>query len=155
MTVKEFDYIRGPAEVLDFILELMDVDGRVTEKRDGEVVRIDVEVEDDEERLVGERFETMESLQYILGVMQAVAGEDGQVYLDVNGRRTKRDRGVEEMAQELMDEVYDFGEPVRSKRLLPSERRVIHRVAEADGKVRTFSIGDGLRKVVVIEPTEE
>ncbi len=152
--MKEFDYIRGPADVLDFVLELMDADGRVTEVKEKEELRVEVESESDEDRLLGHRFETLESLQYLLGVMQAVAGEEGQVYLDVNKRRYARDSKVRELGLDLLDEALDYGEAARSKMLLPSERRVIHKVAEAEGGVRTYSVGDGLRKVVVVEPLE-
>ncbi|MAE70604.1 MAG: hypothetical protein CME06_09065 [Gemmatimonadetes bacterium] len=152
--MKEFDYISGPGDVLDFVLELMDADGNVSEVKEKEQLRVEVESESDEERLIGHRFETLESLQYLLGVMQAVAGEEGQVYLDVNKRREERDSKVKETGLDLVDEALDYGEAARSKMLLPSERRVIHRLAEVEGGVRTYSVGDGLRKVVVIEPLE-
>lgn len=153
--VKEFDYITKPEETVDFILELMDVVATVTGRRRGEEVEILIEAEDDEERLIGRRFETLESLQYLIGVMQAVAGRDGQISLDVNGRRAARDERIRMQAEELIEDVIEFGEPLKSGRLLPSERKVIHRMAAAEGGVKTYSVGDELRKVVVIEAEEE
>ena len=153
--MKEFDYITKPEETVDFILELMDVVATVTGRRRGEEVEILIETEDDEERLIGRRFETLESLQYLIGVMQAVAGRDGQISLDVNGRRAARDERIRMQAEELIEDVIEFGEPLKSGRLLPSERKVIHRIAAAEGGVKTYSVGDELRKVVVIEAEEE
>ena len=153
--MKEFDYITKPEETVDFILELMDVVATVTGRRRGEEVEILIEAEDDEERLIGRRFETLESLQYLIGVMQAVAGRDGQISLDVNGRRAARDERIRMQAEELIEDVIEFGEPLKSGRLLPSERKVIHRMAAAEGGVKTYSVGDELRKVVVIEAEEE
>lgn len=153
--LREYDYIEEPKEVLDFILELMDAEGEIEERSEGEELIVEIETGDDEERLIGHRFGTLESLQYLMGVMRAVAGKDGQVSLDVNGRRADRDSRIREMALKLIDEAQEFGEAVRSRKLLPSERKVIHRLAQEEGGVRTYSIGDELRKIVVLEPEDE
>jgi spoIIIJ-associated protein len=155
LILKEFDYIKKPEEIVDFMLELMDAVASVKGQREGEELEILVEAEDDEERLIGRRFETLESLQYLVGVMQAVAGRDGQISLDVNGRRAGRDERIRIQAEELIEDVLEFGEAMKSRRLLPSERKVIHRLAAEEAGVRTYSVGDDLRKVVVIELEEE
>ncbi|HEC63137.1 MAG TPA: hypothetical protein ENI38_01935 [Candidatus Acetothermia bacterium] len=74
------------------------------------------------------------------------------VVVDLNGRWAARRRSLVELAREAAQRAMEEKHPIKLDPMPPDERRVIHlALAEFPG-VRTYSVGQGPGRRVVIEP---
>lgn len=146
---------KGEADAGDLVesmLKLMNVDADIEVERKGlrEEVRIETSSDSDGDRLIGRRGEALESLQYLLGLMLGYARTDREVRIDVDEYWEDREEELVQLAEELAEGVRYSGKKEKSPTLLPSERKVVHRVVAEFAGVSTVSEGEGLWKRVVI-----
>jgi spoIIIJ-associated protein len=107
----------------------------------------------DEEALLGEDGEVLESLQHLVKLAIAKKYKENlKLLLDVNGYRERRQKTIVVMAKKLADKVRKEGRPTKTKPLNPYERRIIHTLFKDSDHITTHSEGDGHTKKVVISP---
>ena len=147
------------AEVTRKILELMGIETAVdlSEANGGFVVDIHSEADG---LLIGRRGETLAALQHIvwriLGKSTAGTGEPVErVIIDVSGYRKRRERQVREMAIRWAKRVESSGERFTSETMSAAERRMVHLALRDRNTVRTFSVGKGQDRKVVVAPADE
>ena len=109
--------------------------------------------DDDFERLIGQAGETLRSFDYLVNlIVGRRLGQSCRVRVDVNGYRRGRTDQLVELARTLADEVRETKEPVTLEAMPASERWVVHDALTDDPDVRTYSVGDGYERRVVIGP---
>jgi len=154
--VEPISDVAGKArEVLKGILVRMglDVDMRVQEEGNG--VRIELE-DSCGGVLIGKHGQTLNALQYILTRVLNKEGEERiRVTIDVENYRERRKRVLEGMARKMARRAKEMGKEIILEPMNPYERRIIHMALKDIKDVRTYSLGNGLFRRVVISPSRK
>ena len=109
--------------------------------------------DDDFGRLIGRQGETLRAFGYLVNLMLGRRlGRPCRVIVDVNGYRQRRADQLAELAETLADEVRATQEPITLEAMPANERRLVHVALVDDEDVRTYSIGEGDERRVVISP---
>ena len=109
--------------------------------------------DDDFGKLIGQRGETLRAFGYLLNLMVGRRlGQPCRVIVDVTGYRQRRAEQLAELAETLAAEVRETQEPVTLEAMPANERRLVHIALVDDDEVRTYSIGEGDERRVVISP---
>ncbi|MCY3895544.1 MAG: Jag N-terminal domain-containing protein [Chloroflexi bacterium] len=109
--------------------------------------------DDDFGRLIGRQGETLRAFGYLVNLMLGRRmGRPCRVIVDVNGYRQRRADQLAELAETLADEVRATQEPITLEAMPANERRLVHVALADDEDVRTYSIGEGDERRVVISP---
>lgn len=94
--------------------------------------------------LIGQRGETLRSLQFLLSM--SLRNKDAtitRVNIDIaNYKRHRADR-VAEQVKEWCDQVMTSGEPMVLRPMSPADRRTAHRVVAEFGQLQSQSEGEG------------
>ena len=146
------DLEREAEDLLDGLLE------RMGYMADFEIVSEDplaynIVGDEDFGRLIGRRGENLRSLGYLLNLMVGRRlGHPCRVTLDIAGYRHRRVEHLTELAETFAEEVRETKEPITLETMSAYERRVVHVALADDEEVRTYSIGEGEERRVVISP---
>jgi len=138
-------------ETLVAILDSMKLEYRI-EKVEYEqgMVRINI-VGNDMGLLIGRKGETLNSLQFLLGLIANRGREDKiRVVLDVEDYRLKREESLKSLAIKLSNKVKQTRKSVVMRPMSPQERRIVHTVLQNDPNIVTFSQGEEPNRKVVI-----
>lgn len=109
--------------------------------------------DDDFGKLIGQRGETLRAFGHLLNLMVGRRlGQPCRVFVDVTGYRQRRAEQLAELAETLAAEVRETQEPVTLEAMPANERRLVHITLVDDDEVRTYSIGEGDERRVVISP---
>jgi len=84
--------------------------------------------------------------------LQKQLNESPPVVVDLNGRWAARRRSLVELARELAQRAVEEKRRLKLDPMPPDERRVIHLALADFPGVRTYSVGRGAGRRVVIEP---
>ncbi len=107
--------------------------------------------EDDGGLLIGRHGATLDALQYLtLRVLQAEGFDRMRLMLDVGGYRTRREKTLRDLAQNVATKVLDSGRPYHFEPMSAMERRVVHTTIADIAGVRTESEGEGRNRHVVV-----
>lgn len=123
----------------------------LTSQFDGQNARIAIAT-DDSGLIIGRRGETLDALQYLVG-LAANRGESAyyRISVDCGQYREKRTAALQELAQRMAQRVVESGRQSCLEPMNPFERMVIHAaVAEVEGAT-SASIGDEPNRRVVIK----
>lgn len=102
--------------------------------------------------LIGQRGDTMRSLQFIVSSALRNNGfEMSRVNVDIADYKKARADRLAEQVEEWVKKVKDSGEPMHLNPMNPADRRTVHKVA-TDGGVQTESEGEGRDRHVVLKP---
>ena len=143
------------AALLSDLIRKMGIEATVTSKatEDGGVC---LAVESpDSAILIGRKGRTLQSLQYLINRMgmDADATETTErIVVDIENYLDRRKTNLEDMAIQLAAKAKETGRDVRVKPLSSQERRIIHLTLQDDPGVRTFSLGTGAIRNVIISP---
>ena len=138
--------------VLAEIVRLAGSPAAVEVARDTEGVRL-VITGDPSGILIGRRGQTLDALEYVLN--RVVAHEDeanGRAMVDVEGYRSRRRQGLEELARRVAERARRRGKPVTLNPMSPRDRRIVHLALQDDPTLTTRSAGTGFYRKVVIVP---
>lgn len=122
---------------------------------DKEVIELDIPSTHLNGFLIGQRGDTLRSLQYM--VSMALKNQNylhTRVNVDVAGYKKQHNERVAKQAEEWFAQVRDTGEPKDLQPMSASDRRVIHKAAEEFG-LTTESVGEGRDRHIVIKPVAE
>jgi len=151
---------RSPQEVklekaIEFTSELlhhMDIPARVVGEADEEAVYLRIEG-DDLGILIGRKGQTLQSLQYLIGL--AVNRGDGEwmrINLDIGNYRARREQSLRALAHRAARRVEETGRRVALSAMSPAERRIVHQALNDYAGVTTQSEGQEPHRRVVILP---
>lgn len=102
-------------------------------------------------KLIGYRGESLNALQVILSsVIKNKLEEPVRIILDIEGYRNKREKTLEELAIKLEKTVMKSGKSIKLEPMTPYERKIIHTALQNSNYVKTYSIGEGEHRRLVI-----
>ncbi len=136
---------------LENILQRMRLDYQITnvEWNKGRV-RINI-VGKDMGLLIGRRGETLNALQFILGlIVNRKIEEKVRITLDVEGYRKKREESLEALALKLSEKVKKTKRNIVMRPMSSQERRIVHTTLQEDPQIITFSTGEEPNRKVII-----
>jgi len=103
--------------------------------------------------LIGRGGETLRSFGFLLNTMiSRTAQRSVRVTFDVNGHRSEREKEIRRLAEDVATDVRSSQEPSSMEPMSPYERRLVHVALADDPDVRTYSIGEGRDRHVVVGP---
>lgn len=142
--------------LLQEILEKMGIRGEVSVEKETDqelALRID---SPDSGILIGRKGKTLESLQYLINVLNGPRGERGKkILLDTARYKEKREDSLKKLALHLAHKVIKNNRPYTMKEMNPYERRIVHMTLENMKDIQTESIGhDKSRKKIKIMKKE-
>ena len=107
---------------------------------------------DDLSILIGRRAETLNALQYILGLIISKESQSWvQVVVDVEGYRARREKQLRQLARRMADQAVRTGKRQILEPMSSSERRIIHLELRDHPDVTSESIGEEpARKVTIL-----
>ena len=106
--------------------------------------------------LIGQRGDTLRSLQYLLSM--ALKNKDAEltrVNIDVANYKHHRAERLAEQVREWCQQVMQNGERMDLKPMSPADRRVAHHVVSEFGALESHSEGEGRDRHLVITKTTE
>ena len=122
-------------------------------KRDDGSFYVNIITKESDGVLIGKGGKNLEALQHLLARMVHRYDKTLEVVIDVSGYRAKKERILKSRALAFAEEVKRTGREVFFEPLPPSLRRVIHLALQGKDGVRTYTIGEGELKKVVIAPS--
>ena len=150
MTPPEKDVLEVATEVLDTLLKLLGVIGKV-EVLSGEMpLALDIKG-DDLGILIGRRGQTLAALEHITKLM--VAGQLKAwlpLTVDVAGYKKRRRDSLQKLALYLAEQVKSRRHAITMEPMPADERRIVHLTLVDNPDVTTHSIGEGDNRKVVI-----
>ena len=153
MTSEEL--IATSRKLTEDLLRAMGFDPRVTVRAEGNRVDVTVEVDRDEQLLVGRQGETRQALQHLLNrFLNKGDGSRYHLQLEVNDHWQQRESELAELAHRLAEEANTRQVEVVSDFLNSQERRIVHMTLKTDTRVKTYALGSGLIKRVAVAPAD-
>jgi spoIIIJ-associated protein len=144
-----------PVTIVRGLLTAMGFEAPVESRQTPDGIEITVGSTGADGLLIGKRGETLESLQHIISKMLNRENDKWtHVALDVGGYRRRRESQLEKLATSMAERVQATGQEQTTEPLKASERRIIHVALKDHPAARSFAVGDGLIKRVVIGPKE-
>lgn len=135
-------------EILDKMVFMAVADGKLG---DG-AVELNIKGED-MGRIIGKEGATLRAMEVIVSsIMGRVYGERIRVYVDAGEYKEKRKNALERIAKDAADEVAKTGMEKVLPPMTAGDRRIIHMFLKEQGKVTTFSKGEGRDRRLVISP---
>lgn len=107
---------------------------------------------DDLSILIGRRAETLNALQYILGLIISKQAQSWvQVVVDVEGYRARREKQLRQLARRMAEQAVRTGNRQILEPMSSAERRIIHLELRDHPQVTSESLGeDPARKVTIL-----
>ena len=150
LTPPEKDVVKIATEVLDTLLRLMGVIGRVEVLSEEMPIALNIEG-DDLGILIGRRGQTLASLEYITKLI--VAGQLKAwlpLSVDVAEYKKRRRESLRRLALHLAEQVTSRRRAITLEPMPADERRIIHLTLADHPDVTTHSMGEGENRKVVI-----
>ena len=144
---------RAAYDILAEICEVMCLDIRPQARGvNGQYLQLEL-VGEDALATYGRNGKSLDALQYLANlVIGRRVGGDVRVLLDAGDYRARRERTLEDLAQEYAALVKERQEECELDPLPAHERRIIHNALSNDPGIRTYSEGDDPDRRVVIAP---
>jgi spoIIIJ-associated protein len=140
------------ALVLD-LLETMQMPARVQAERAGDGARVTITTDGLGGLLIGKHGQTLVALQHIIGrLVSKEFGVSGPVSVDVGDYRQRREAQLADKARVLAQKVVATGREINLEPLHAPDRRVVHQALADIPGIRTYTVGAGLHRNIVIAP---
>ena len=150
LTLPEKDAVKEVTGILDTLLGLLGVPGKVEVLSNELPLALDIEG-DDLGILIGRRGQTLASLEYITKLV--VVGRLRAwmpLTVDVGGYKKRRRDSLQRLALYLAEQVKSRRRAITMEPMPADERRIVHLTLADDPDVTTHSIDEGEHRKVVI-----
>jgi spoIIIJ-associated protein len=92
--------------------------------------------------LIGRRGKTLESLQYLVNIIENMKKDvNRKIIIDIEGYRERRKEALEKLAHKMADRVRESRRAMMLEEMNPYERRLIHLALEKEQDIETTSVG--------------
>ncbi|TET79034.1 protein jag [candidate division TA06 bacterium] len=142
-------------ELVQKLLLLMTFDSKVAVNEKEGVFTADISIGELDGLLIGREGRTLEALQHITNRIAGRMYPGVRVNVDVGGYKARHNQLLRRRAKETAERVRRFGKEVTMDPLQSRERRIVHLALQNDPDVRTYTVGDGPVRNVVVAPREK
>ena len=138
-------------KIVEAILARMGFPGSVHSfNEDGGRLTAVIESDGGEKYLQANNGAALDALEYLLGKICHQSEQD--IHLDIGGFRQSQGDHLKTMALEMAKKVKETGQEQKLQPMPPHQRKVIHKTLENHPDVKTFAVGEGDRRRVIIAP---
>jgi spoIIIJ-associated protein len=124
----------------------------VTKDVENDCFVVKIDSEEEKGLLIGKRGETINSLEYVLGlILRQELGEWKRVLLNVGDWREKQDEYLHGLAAQAVERAKETNSPQRLYNLSPSQRRSIHLMVQKMDGVLSESEGEGKERCLIVK----
>lgn len=135
------------------LLKMMDVPCEVSVSKVDDLHEVQITTKGLDGLLIGRRGQTLAALQHLLSRMASREfGRETHVVVDIGDYRKRRESHLIEKAQVLSEKVRVTGREIHLEPLHSPDRRIVHLTVEEVEGVRSYTVGQGLHRTVVIAP---
>lgn len=92
----------------------------------------------------------LDALEYLVGKIYHEAEQE--IHLDIGNFRQSQGNHLKTMALDLARKVKESGQEQKLPPMPPHQRKIIHKTLESHPDVKTFAVGEGDRRRVIIAP---
>ncbi len=141
---------------LEDLLSFFGLNTEVYATADEEVIELHVPSTHLNGFLIGQRGETLRSLQFMIATtLKNKEAELNRVNVDIADYKKHRYDRLAEQAREWIEAVRSSGEPKHLEPMNAAERRIVHKTVTEYGDIETHSEGEGRDRHVVLTKTAE
>lgn len=147
--------IQYAKKYLEDLLSFFGLNTEVSATHDGEVIQLNVPSSALNGFLIGQRGDTMHSLQFLIS--SSLKNKDypsWRVNVDIAGYKQQRADRLAEKAEGWIAKVKSSGEPMELQPMNAADRRIVHKTAD-DAGLNTESLGEGRDRHVVLKPISD
>lgn len=144
--------VRYAKKYLEDILSFFGLNTDVKTHFDGEVIELKVPSTHLNAYLIGQRGDTMRSLQFMIST--TLRNQDAaiqRVNVDIADYKQQRADRLTRQAEEWVQKVRDTGQRLALDPMNPADRRVVHNAVSEYSDIATHSEGEGRERHIVIE----
>lgn len=128
---------------------------KVSEDKDNDAILVNIETVDEAGLLIGNRGETLNSIQSIVGMIyRQLTGEWRRILVNIADWRQKQEERLTQLAYQTAERAKTSGQPQPLYNLTASQRRVVHLALAEDSEVETNSAGEGRERYLVVSPAK-
>ena len=140
-------------EITKELLKLMGTDAKadfvIDEENDAIVINL--ETEEEAGLLIGNRGDTLNSIQSIIGmIFRQKTGEWQRVIVNISNWREKQEERLVGLAEQSAERAKETGEPQSLYNLNAAQRRIVHLTLSKDKEIETESQGEGKERYLVV-----
>lgn len=140
-------------ELLSDVLRLMDLSCQVTVSVEDDIHKVMVDTVGADGLLIGKKGQNLEALEHLLRRMVGKQLKRSvRLEVDIGGYRERRATALRNKAASIAARVKSSGKEMQVEPLSAAERRIVHLALVGDPQVKTYTVGDGDLKSVVIAP---
>jgi spoIIIJ-associated protein len=140
-------------KIVETILEKMDCPGTVRSfSEEGSVLVATIDSPQAERMLKANNGAALDALEYLLSKIFHDAEQD--IRLDMGGFRQSQGDSLKTLALELAKKVKESGQEEKMPPMPPQQRKIVHQTLEGNPDVKTFAVGEGDRRRVIIAPRQ-
>ncbi len=135
------------------LMRLMDVSAQVSVELQGDLHLVKIDTAGVDGLLIGKKGQNLEALEHLARRMVGKQLKRSvRMQVDIGGYRERRTNSLRTKALSMASRVKATNKEMQVEPLSAAERRIIHLALASDPEVRTYTVGDGDLKSVVIAP---
>lgn len=143
---------RVESMVMD-VMRLMGLSSQVTVEIEDDIHRVKIDTAGVDGLLIGKKGQNLMALEHLLRRMVGKQLKRSvRMEVDVGGYKERRIAALKSKAVSIASRVKASNKEMQVEPLSAAERRIVHLAVAGDPQVRTYTIGDGDLKSVVIAP---
>jgi spoIIIJ-associated protein len=148
--------VRHHSDIRELVLDLlktMRIPSEVRFEQSDEAIEVYITTDGMDGLLIGKHGQTLVALQHMIGrLVSKEFGFSGRVTVDVGDYRQRRESQLADKARALAEKVRVTGREINLEPLHAPDRRVVHLALAGVRGIRTYTVGQGLHRNVVIAP---
>lgn len=135
------------------LLRSMGIEAETDIETHDDVTQVHIRTDGMDGLLIGRRGQTLAALQHVVGrIASREFGQESHVVVDVGEYRRRRESHLVDKASTLAEKVRATGREISLEPLHAPDRRVVHLAVAKIHGVRSYTVGHGLHRNVVIAP---
>jgi spoIIIJ-associated protein len=142
-------------ELVEKLLGFMELDTKVAVNEKEGVFTADIATQKLDGLLIGKEGKTLDSLQHVVNRIAGRKFPGARINVDVAGYKARHGQILKRKAKEAADRVRKVGKEITLDPLQSRERRIVHLALQNDPDVRTYTVGNGPARSVVVAPREK